>query len=230
MNAKYFVFLSFILILCVYTVYGAELTEKEIEARLIGEYNRGFEYNAGMSAAGGIELNKIFKFRSGVSVKKSEELSDLNIFLSGKYSPFSKVPVSFSLLYIYNNLYEYETSIHSILPFISFNAKRAGVSIGLNSRFTSFFEEQAQFESILSSSIYFNFVNKETLLIGVSLGNFDEFYARNIGSYSLNINTVIRINNNWSIINEFELMQSGGDGLLSTFYGFGWRGGARFTW
>jgi len=230
MNAKYFVFLSFILILCVRSVYGIELTEKEIEARLIGEYNRGFEYNAGMSAAGGIELNKICKFRSGISFKKSEELSDLSLFLSGKYSPFSKVPVSFSLLYIYNNLYEYETSIHSVLPYISFNAKRAGVSIGLNSRFTSFFEEQPQFESILSSCVYFNFINKETLRIGVSLGNFDEFYARNISAYSFSINTLIRINNKWSIINDFELMQSGGDGLLSVFYGFGWRGGARFSW
>jgi len=230
MNAKYFVFLSFILILCVHSVYGIELTEKEIEARLTEEYNRGFEFNTGMSVIGGIELNKICKFRSGISFKKSEELSDLNIFLSGKYSPFSKVPVSFSLLYIFNNLYEYETSIHSILPYISYNAKRAGVSLGLNSRFTSFFEEEPQFESILSSCVYFNFVNKETLLIGVSLGNFDEFYARNIGTYSFNINTVIRINSNWSIINEFELMQSGGDGFLSAFYGFGWRGGARFSW
>jgi hypothetical protein len=230
MNAKYFIFLSFILILCVNTVYSIDLTEKEIEARLILEYNRGFEYNTGMSAAGGIELNKILKFRNGISFKKSEGLSDLSIFLSGKYSPFSKLPVSFSLLYIYNNLYEYETSIHSIFPFISFNAKRAGISIGLNSRFTSFFEEPPQFESILSSCVYFNFINKETLRIGVSLGNFDEFYARNISAYSLSINAVIRINNNWSIINEFELMQSGGDGLLSTFYGFGWRGGARFSW
>jgi len=230
MNAKYFIFLPFILIFSAHTVYGLDLTEKEVEARLIGGYNRSFEYNAGMSAVGGIELNKIFKFRSGVSFEKSEELSDLNIFLSGKYSPFSKLPISFSLLYLYNNLPEYETNIHSVLPYISFNAKRAGISMGLNLRFTSFFEEQPQFESILSSGVYFNFVNKEALRVGVSIGNFDEFYARNIAAYSLNINALIRINNNWSIINEFELMQSGVDGLTSVFYGFGWRGGARFTW
>jgi len=230
MNAKYFVFLSFILILCVYNVYSVDLSGKEIETCLSAEYNRGAEYIFGISAAGGIELNNICKIRSGILYKESEDLSDLNIFLNNKYSPFSKVPVSFSLLYIYNNLYEYETSVHSILPFISYNAKRAGVSIGFNLRFTSFFEEEPQFESILSSSIYFNFVNKESLLIGLSLGNFDEFYARNIGAYSFNLNAVIRINNNWSVINEFELLQSGGDGFLSTFYGFGWRGGARFSW
>lgn len=219
----------FILLFCVQAVFGIDLTEKEIEAYLTGEYNRS-NYNFSISTVGGIELNKIYKFRSGISIGKNTDSTDINAFLGGRYSPFSKLPLSFSLSYIYNGLPELYTHTHSILPFISYNTRRAGISIGSNFRFTSFFGETAQFESILSSFAYFNFINNEVFRIGVSVGNFNEFYAKNMGAYSLGINTVIRLDDNWFIFNEFEFLQSGGDGFSAVFYGFCWRGGARFTW
>jgi len=223
-------FLSFVLIFCIQIAYGIDLTEKEIEGYITGEYNRGDNFNAGIAAAGGIELNKICKIRSGFSFGKSEDISDINAFISGKYSPFSELPLSFSLLYIYNNFLEYKTYIHSILPYISYNTKRVGISLGSNLRFSSFFEEIAIFESMLSFCGYFNFINNETLRIGLSAGNFNEFNAKHLGAYSLGINSVIRIKNNLFLLNDFELLQSGADGFTSVFYGFGWHGGARFTW
>jgi len=222
--------MPFILLFCVQTAYGVDLTGKEVEAFLTVEHNRSFNYNIGLSAAGGIELNSVCKLRSGVSIGKDLDSANVNAFLGGGYSPFSKLPIIFSLSYIYNGLPDYESHAHSILPFISYNTKRAGISLGSNFRLTSFFGEKAQFEPILSSRVYFNFINSETLRIGVSAGNFNEFYAKNMMAYSLNLNTLIRFNDNWHIINEFELMQSGGDGFSTTFYGFCWRGGARFTW
>jgi len=222
--------MPFILLFCAHIVYGIDLTGKEIEAYLTGEYNRSINYNVSLSAIGGIELNGVCKIRSGVSIGKNADSADINAFAGGRYSPFSKLPLSFSLLYIYNGLPDYESHTHSILPFISYNTRRAGISIGPNFRFTSFFGETAQFEPILSSSVYFNFINNDVLRIRLSAGNFSEFYAKNMGAYSLSVNAVIRLDENWFILNEFELLQSGGDGFTSAFYGFCWRGGAKFKW
>ena len=223
-------FMPFVLFFCVQTVYGIDLTKKEIEACLTGEYNRSVDYNIGVSAAGGIELNEICVFRSGVSYGKNTDGSEINSFLGGRYSPFSKIPLSFSLLYIYNGLPEYKTNLHSILPFISYNAKYAGISLGSNFRFTSFFDETAIFEPLISFILYLNFINNETLRIGISAGNFSEFYARNIGAYSMCLNAGIRLNDNLLLMNELEFMQGGTDGLVAIFFGFALRGGVKFTW
>jgi len=223
-------FMPFILLFCVQTVYGIDITDKEIETYIIGEYNRGSEYIIGMSAAGGIELNDICKLRSGVLYKKGADASDINSFFNGKYSPFSKIPLGFSLLYIYNGIPEYEAHSHSILPFISYNTKRAGISLGANFRFTSFFGEAAIFEPIISFLGYINFINNERFRLGISAGSFSEFYAKSTAAYSYSLNTEIRLNNNFLLINELEFMQNGADGLVSTFYGLALRGGVKFTW
>jgi hypothetical protein len=223
-------FMPFFLFFCVQAIYGIDLTKKEIETCLTGEYNRSFDHNIGVAAVGGIELNEICKFRSGVSYKKGADSSDINSFFGSGYSPFSKIPLSFSFLYIYNGLPEYKTNSHSILPFMSFNTKRAGVSIGPDFKFTSFLEETTIYEFIISSLIYFNFINNETLRIGISAGNFSEFYARNTGSYSMSVNAGIRLNDKLLLINELEFLQSGADGFASTFFGLALRGGVKFTW
>ena len=223
-------FMPLVLLFCVQAVYGIDLTKKEVETRLSGEYNRNADYNIGISAVGGIELNEICNFRSGVLYGKSADSSDINSFFGGKYSPFSKIPIGFSLLYIYNGLPEYKTNSHSILPFISYNTKHAGISLGQNFKFTSFFDEIAIFEPIISFLIYFNFINNEAFRIGISAGNFSEFYAKNVGAYSMCVNAGIRLNDNLFLINELEFLQSGTDGLVSVFFGFALRGGVKFTW
>jgi len=230
MGAVFKYFMPFVLLFCVQAVYGIDLTGKEIEMSLTGEYNRGAEYIFGISAAGGIELNNVCKFRSGVLYDKNADISDINSFFSGKYLPFSKIPLSFSLLYIYNGIPEYETHSHSILPFVSYNTKRIGISLGANLRFTSFFGETAVFESVISSLLSFYFINNEKLRLGISAGNFSEFYAKNTGAYSICVNSGLRLNNNMFLINELEFMQSGADGLVSIFYGLALRGGVKFTW
>jgi hypothetical protein len=230
MGAVFKFFMPFVLLFCVQVVYGIDLTGKEIETCLTGEYNRGAEYIVGISAVGGIELNDICKFRSGVLYNKGADTSDINSFFSGKYLPFSKIPLGFSLLYIYNGIPEYETHSHSVLPFISYNTKRIRISLGADFKFTSFFGETAVFEPIISSLLRFYFINNEKFQLGISIGNFSEFYAKGTTAYSYSLNSEIRINNNFLLINELELLQSGADGLVSIFYGLALRGGVRFTW
>jgi hypothetical protein len=134
------------------------------------------------------------------------------------------------LSWIYNGLPEYDAHSHTVLPSLSWNAKYWGITIGPGFRFSSFFSESPIFETTLSVGIYANFVNNEKLRIGVSLANFNDFQANNFALYSLCFNSAVRITPHWSLLNELELKQSGGDGLTAAFYGIAMRGGARFKW
>jgi len=210
--------------------HDINVTEKKIEAYLRGEYNRTYCQYGEISSVGAIELDNRYTLRGGISSGMTAFYKDINTFINTGYSPFLKLPLNFSVSYIYNGLPEFKAHTHSIMPVVSYNARRAGVSIGSNFRLTSFFGESAIFESILSFYCHFNFINNNALNIGVGCGNFDDFHAKNMGAYSLNLYAAIRPNSCWSIINEIELMQSGGDGLATTFYGFACRAGVKYTW
>jgi hypothetical protein len=230
MTLKPGIFFLFLLIFSAQNIFAIEITEKEIEGYIRGEYNRTFNYYGDISLIGSVGLDNLLLFRGGVALGKAEEVTDIAAFAGAGYSPFPMVPLSFSLSYIYNGLPEFENNIHSILPFISYNAKLAGISVGVNFRFTSFFDEIALFEPMLSFYVYFNFVAIETLQIGLSAGNFNDFHAKNVSAYSLSVNSLIKLDENWSAVIELELMQTGGGGLSSTLYGIAWRTGARYSW
>ncbi|MDR0321236.1 MAG: hypothetical protein LBI28_07010 [Treponema sp.] len=230
MTLKLRIFFSFLLIFSLQNIFALEITEKEIEGYIRGEYNRTFNYYGDISVIGSVALDNLIKFRGGVALGKAEGMTDIAAFTGVGYSPFLKVPLSFSLYYIYNGIPEFENNIHSILPFISYNAKWAGISVGVNFRFTSFFDEIAQFDSVLTLYVYVNLVVIETLQIGLSAGNFNDFHAKNISAYSLAVNSLIKLDERWTAVIDLELMQTGGGGLSSTLYGIAWRGGVKFSW
>ena len=207
-----------------------EITGKEVEAHLKGEYNRNYYFYGDISAIGAVEMNNRLAVKSGFSIGWAEGITDIKAFSGARFGLLEKQPLGLGFLWIYNGLPEYEAHSHTLLPVISWNAKYWGITIGPGFRFTSFFNEAAIFEPTLSISVYANFINNEKLRIGVSLANFNDFQAHNFGFYSLCFNSAVRINRAWSILNELELKQSGGDGLTTTFYGIALRGGAKFTW
>jgi hypothetical protein len=215
---------------------GIELTGKEAEAHLRGEYNRSYNFFGDISAIGAVELNHWMQFKAGISLGWAEGITEIKIFNNARFNllkkwtqgPLGLLGLGFS--WMYNGLPEYEAHSHTLLPVIYYNAKYGGISIGPSFRFTSYFNEPAIFHPTLSISVYANFVNNEKLRIGVSLANFNDFQANNFALYSLCFNSAVRINSRWSILNELELKQSGGDGLSAAFYGVALRGGARFTW
>jgi len=209
---------------------AVQITDGEIEAYLRGEYNRAFNYYGDISAIGLVELNNLFTFRLGFSLGKAADSTSIKAHTSAAVSPFSGIPLAFHLIYVYNGIPDYENHAHTILPLVSFKTARAGISIGPSLRFTSFFNESAQFEPILSFSIYVNFINNDKLCIGLSFVNFNDFQTKNFGAYSLMFNTVIRLDEKWQIINDLEFTQSGGDGFSTVFFGFGWRGGVKYKW
>jgi hypothetical protein len=212
------------------------ITVKEVEAHLRGEYNRAYYFIGDMSAIGAVELNNRLKCKTGFSIGWAEGVTDIKVFTGARFGLLAKRPqeplgpLGLGLSWIYNGLPEYEAHSHTLLPSLSWNAKYWGITIGPSFRFTSFFKESAMFQSILSISVYANFINNEKLRIGLSLANFNDFQVNNFASYLLCLNSAVRINRRWSILNELELKQSGGDGLSAAFYGVALRGGARFTW
>jgi len=209
------------------------ISAAEAEAYLGSEYNRG-NYNTGkIMLSAGIELKEFVFFKGGLALNQNTIGTDIDSFFSARFSPFTKKylsPLSFSASYIYNGILDLDVHTHSILPFISYMTDRAGASVGISLRFTSFFGEEPQFESILSFYVYFNFIKTESFILGAGCGTFDDFNARNMAALWLNLNATIKINKLLSIYSKLEWMQSGLDGLTATFYGISFKGGVKFSW
>jgi hypothetical protein len=218
--------------LSVFKIYALDvtITDKSLEAYLRGEYNRNFDFFGDISAIGDFKINDIFNVRSGFSYGRLAGSSDFKIFTKASVSPFLKRAIDFSLLWIYHGLFEYETHSNSIVPVVTYNWKKAGFSLGVNFRFTSFYGESSEQEYVLTYSYYYNFINSETLRIGIIWGNLGDFYARNMGAYSLKFLGAVRLYNNWTLLNEMELLQSGGIGLTKNFYGIALKTGVRYSW
>jgi hypothetical protein len=209
------------------------VTGKEAEARVRAGYDRSFGFSADFSAIGDLEFHDMVNLRGGALYGKLSGVTDIKAFASAHAAPFSNkalMPIRFSLSYIYNGLLDYEAHAHSVLPVVSYNVGRVGVSYGPNFRFTSFFGEAAEFEMVNSFLVYFNFINNEKWRFGAAVGNFGDFYAKNMGAYSFKSDCEVRISGSWAIINEIELLQSGSDVLSANFYGLAWQGGARYSW
>jgi len=207
--------------------------DKEAQAYVKGEYNRGSYSNGEIQLIGNIGLNQLLDFGTGFSYLQNTESAEINIFFKAGVSPFSNQyasPLNFSVSYIFNGIVEYDINTHSILPLISYKTDRFGASIGPSFRFTSFFGETPQFESILSFYVYGNFIKTDSLLIGAGCGTFDEFNARNMAALWLDLHADIRLNDYFTFMNQIVWMQSGLDGLTTTFYGISYRGGIKFSW
>ena len=210
-----------------------KISGKEAEAYLRSEYNRSNIFYGELSILAGIEFFDQLKFKGGVSFGGTKDVFEISTLVLVSYSPFKARfarPLSFSLAYIYNGMPKYEVNTQSLMPIVTYGTSRAGLSLGMNMRFSSFFGEESQFESRLSFNGYVNFINTESLQIGIGAGTFSDFQAKNLGAYSLKLNVNLNLDSHWKILNEVEVMQSGGDGFSTTFYGFAWRGGARYSW
>ncbi len=221
-----------VFLICVREIYALdiELTGKEVEAHLGGEFNRSYDFFGDISAIGAVELNHWMEIKAGVSVGWAEGITDIKIFTNARFNLLKNRPFGVGFSWMYNGLPEYETHSHTLLPLIYYNAKYWGIIIGTGFSFTSYFHESAIFNPTLSISVYANFINNEKLRIGVSFGNYNDFQVSSHSLYSLCFNSAVRINRNWSVLNEFEIKQNGFAGFTTTFYGIALRGGARFTW
>jgi len=222
------------ILFCLHSLYALdiELTHKEAGSDFRLESSRSLAYGGDVSVFGEIELNGCLGFRGGIAPGWLDGEFDIRAFSSVRYAPLVNIPLNINLLYNYNGLpgTSYNSHAHSLLPFISYNSSMAGISLGLDMRFTRYFGEAAIYESILSFSGYVNFIKNDKLLLGIHAANFNEFDIKNMGAYYIGLNYAFFITDMWSIATELNFFQSGSVGLSSIFYGFAYQGGVRFTW
>jgi len=207
-----------------------QITSKNSGFYFTPEYNRAFNFCWDISAVGSIELNNRYIIKSGFAMGTTGRVFDMDFFTGGEMFFNAGIPIYVSLAYNYNGIPEYENHTHSIPLLVSLKGQWAGISIGPNFRFTSFFGEPPIFEPILSISIYIVLIDSDFLRLGLKAANFDNFTFGNFGAYFFNLNSVVRLNKRLSIVNEIEILQSGSVTLASNFYGFVYRGGVEFSW
>ena len=224
--------LPLLLFLCIQNLHivNAEITHREAGAFTTGGFNRSSYGFGEIAMTGALELNNRYSFRGGFLFEFAKPQVGLKLFTAARIAPWKKIPLRFSLAYMYAGLPKYEAHANTLMPSVMFSGKWAGIAIGVSFRFTRFFKESAIFEPILSISAYVNFYTNEKFRIGITAANFNDFGAGNMGSYSLSINSAVNITERWSIFNDLEVMQSGSVGLSSNFYGIAWRGGMKFVW
>jgi len=229
---------SFILFfLCVPELYSAvNITGSQLGLSFGGERNRSFSYSGIFSLFGSIELQERYTLNSGFSLGFFDNTTEIKAFSSGQMAVFTKkistIPLYANLDYRYHGLTgsEYIFHSHAVLPSLALNGRWAGFSLGCNFRFCSFFSESFYYEPALAFLGYVNFINNEKLRVGLSLANYNDFYMGNMGAYFLKLDSDIHITGQWTVYFEVEMIQSGGDGLTTTFYGIAYRGGLKFVW
>jgi hypothetical protein len=224
--------LLLILFVTLQKLYGADIqiTDKNLEAYFTPEYNRAYYFCWDISTVSAVNLNNRHTIKTGLAMGAAGSAFDIKMFTSGETALNTRIPLYFSLTYKYNSLPEYEYHHHSMPLMASLKWKWAGFSLGCNFRLSSFSGEPPIFEPIPSASVYVFFINNDFLRLGLKSANFTDFTSGNLGAYFLNLNSVIRLNEKISLINEIEIRQSGSIALASNFYGLIYRGGAAFIW
>jgi hypothetical protein len=222
----FFVFLS--------NLYGFDIniTGKELGFDVKPEFNRVFYYCYDFSFFGSLEFNEKLNLGGGIALGQIGKAFDIDLFGRAELKlplPIS-LPLSVNLLGMYNGIPDYLTHVHTVLPFLSLKGKWAGASVGMTLRSTLFDNEPVIFESILAFSAFVNFLQTDRIRIGLECANFDNFLAGNMGSYFLNLNSLIHLTKGISLINEIRIEQTGSVGLNSNFYGIAYRGGVVCRW
>jgi hypothetical protein len=210
--------------------FEVNITGKELGFAVQPEFNRTFYFCYDTSLFGSLELNKKMKAEGGAALGNTGRAFDISLFGRGEFRLPIPAPLSFNLLGIYNATPDYLSHVHTLLPFLSFKGKWAGISAGTTLRFTFFDRESAISESILALSAYVNFCQTEKLKMGLEAANFDNFRAGNMGSYFLKLYSRVRLTKNLTLLNDIKIEQTGSIGLDANFYGIAYRGGLVWKW
>jgi hypothetical protein len=227
-----FLFCFFLLLSANLFSLDVKITGGDLNFAAGGEYNRAYNYGLETRIYGGIELNNRFIFKTGAALGSLGSEIDIKAFGLGRFVPFIGKGSGFNISLLYTNysIPEYDMCSNAILSCIAYNGRRAGIATGINLRFTRFFDDPAVFESMLSVSAYINFINRERVLIGFKIANFDDFYAGNTANVTLSLSGLFRVNRQFALFTELKLIPSGIDGLTTTFYGIVYRGGFSILW
>lgn len=214
-------------------LHGIELSGAEFGLGFHPEYTRSFHYSWDFFAFGRLELNDSFFLGAGIAAGKTWDVFDIDAYAFTEFAfPFFRkyLPVNVKFSYIYNGLPAYQTHIHTLLPVFSVNWRWLGFSAGETLRFTCFGGGPAIFEPILAYSVYVSPFNSPGADIRISLANFDDFTANNLGSYFFALNSRFAVGSFVSISSELKVAVSGNVGRITSVYGISVKQGIVFRW
>jgi hypothetical protein len=214
-------------------LYGFDLTVSRgsLDLKLRGEYNRSFRFCYGFQAEGGLELNGRYTIQGGLSSGNLDDEIETSAFMGQKYLlPFSWVSLGINFRYIYNGIPGYGYDSHSFLPFWSVEGKYGGLFLGNILRYTVYRNSPAVIEPVLAYYAYINIINAEKIRLRMGMANFSPFMVGNLGSYYFTLENLVRLTGQVSLVNEFNVYQTGSIGLSSVLYGVTLRGGVRLRW
>jgi hypothetical protein len=210
---------------------GITVTAVETGLDLAPEYNRVFGNCLNLSASGSLELNGRYSFRGGLALWHTAEAYEIDAAAGFKAQVIPAwPPLRVSVSYYFNVIPAYEAASHTALPLVGLRFKHGGFALGTALRFSSFFGEEAIFESVPALEGYVNFYTTETFLIRLRCANYDAFTAGNFGAYRLSLDSRIRATEAFSLINSLELLQTGSVTLGANFYGFSCKMGIALAW
>jgi hypothetical protein len=209
---------------------SVEVTAVEAEMDFTPEYNRVFRDCLTLSASGSLELNQRYVFRGGLSLWQTAGAWEVDAAAGFQAKLLSSLPLYASVSYYFNTLPLYETVSHTALPLIGLRFRYGGFALGTALRFSSFFNESAIFESVISLEGYVNFYNTEAFRIGLRCANYDAFTAGNFGAYRLSLDSRLGVTKRFSLINALTLLQTGSITLAAEFYGLAYTMGALIRW
>ena len=220
-----FVFLSFPI-----GVFSGPFSMNEAGGIFKIEYNRVFTNCFGFEAYGGVKVFQTLSLEGGLSIGSIDRSLDFNSFVQLGIQPLSFIPLRLNLNYIHNNIPDFKTAAHSIIPYITWEGRWAGLSLGINFRYSVFNYEPPINESIFVFSLYVNLINNQRFKLGVRYANFNNFFSGNMGSYSLGLYSLYRLRGIIHLRNDIELLQTGSVGLAANFYGINYKGGVVLRW
>jgi hypothetical protein len=210
--------------------FGFSVTGGELGLALTPGYNKNYSRYLTLSASGSLEFNELYRLKSGFSLWKAGTTYEIDASTGLRAKLFHGFPLYLYLSYMFNTLPDYEVRIHTVLPLLGISGRYAGITLGTNLRFSSFFDEPIIFESILAFEGYVNFYNTEKFRIGLRAANFNDYSAGNFGSYYLGLNSRIGITESFFLTNGLELRQTGSVGLAFSPYDIAYKVGVVAAW
>ncbi|MDR2501386.1 MAG: hypothetical protein LBD37_09980 [Treponema sp.] len=206
------------------------ISQGELGVNTRFEYNRVFTGCFELETYGGIQLNSRLGLKSGLAAGALGPAGDFNAFTQISVWPLLRLPVLVNFNYSLNTMPDYQTAIHSLIPYFTLNWLRLGLSLGVNFRYTRFERERPFQESILVFSLSYMVFSGERARFGIKYANFSDFFSNNMGSYSLSLEHSLRLSRSISLRNEIILYQTGSVALAANFYGIGYKGGIVLQW
>lgn len=203
-----------------------EITKAEADIFTGFETNKNLPAAWNIYASGAAEIENFIAVRGGTAIGM-EGSFNIDAFALIKISLPLPIDLSFNTSYIFNAYSDYDTSVHSVIPFVSAVFGRFTLTLGCCFRFLQFNQYPVIREQCFAYRIEFAIIDNGQTSLSIYGGNFSDFMCGNNAAYHIGILGSVPISSRISAIGGFELLQTGSAALAANIYGVAVNGGIR---